>query len=122
MAKKTILLIEDDDIVSEILKARLSKAGYYVEVANNGKTGLDMIIKNKPDLVLLDMLLPIMDGFSVLKELSNSGILPDLPIIIISNSGQPIEIERALKMGIRDYLVKINFNPGEVLEKVKRIL
>src|SRR3989344_5986287 len=119
MVKKSILLIEDDDIVSELLQKRLLTAGYSVEVANDGRVGLEMILKNKPNLVLLDMLLPGLDGFGILKELSELGILPDLPVIIISNSGQSVEIELALKMGVRDYLVKVNFNPGEVLEKVK---
>lgn len=122
MAGKSILLIEDDDIVSNLLVKRLIKAGYSVNVANNGKLGLSEIYQNKPDLVLLDMLLPGLDGFGILEELNKAGILPGLPIIIISNSGQPIEIERALKMGVRDYLVKLNFNPNEVLEKVKQIL
>ena len=122
MNKKSILLIEDDDIVSELLEKRLVKAGYTVEIVNNGIDGLAEIHKNKPDLVLLDMLLPGMDGFSILKELNDEGILPDLPVIIISNSGQPVEIEHAIKMGVRDYLVKVNFNPNEVLEKVKLIL
>lgn len=121
-APKSILLIEDDDIVAELLKKQLIRAGYFVDIANNGKLGLSMIQKNKPDLVLLDMLLPGIDGFSILEELNKFGILPDLPVIIISNSGQQVEIERALKMGVRDYLVKVNFNPGEVLEKVKQIL
>ncbi|MEK7560053.1 MAG: response regulator [Patescibacteria group bacterium] len=120
--KKLILLIEDDDIVSDILVKRLEKAGYLVETANDGKRGLTMIQEKKPDLVLLDIMLPVLDGFGVLEELRDSGILPDLPVIIISNSGQPVEIERALKLGVKDHLVKLNFNPGEVLEKVKRIL
>lgn len=122
ITKKSILLIEDDDIVMNILVKRLEKAGYLVEIANDGKKGLLMIQKKKPDLVILDMLLPVLDGFGVLEELKKSGFLPDLPVLVISNSGQPIEIERILQMGVRDYLIKLNFSPGEVLEKVKRIL
>lgn len=120
--KKSILLIEDDDIVMNILVRRLEKAGYLVETANDGKKGILLIQKKKPDLVILDMFLPVLDGFGVLEELKKSGLLPDLPVLVISNSGQPVEIERILQMGVRDYLVKLNFNPGEVLEKVRRIL
>lgn len=121
-SKKTIFLVEDDDIVVDLLVRRLKKSGYAVEVAPNGRVGLEMIQQKKPDLVLLDMLLPELDGFGVIEGLEKMKLLPDLPVIIISNSGQPIEIERAMKKGIRDYLIKINFNPDEVLEKIKEVL
>lgn len=121
-SKKTILIIEDDDIVANLLTRRLEKSGYAVEIAPNGKAGLEMIQQKKPNLVLLDMLLPELDGFGVIDGLEQMKLLPDLPVIIISNSGQPVEIARALEKGVRDYLVKINFNPEEVLEKVKKAL
>jgi DNA-binding response OmpR family regulator len=73
-------------------------------------------------LVLLDMMLPGLKGFDILEKLTEKGILPGLAVVIISNSGEPIEIERALKLGVRDYLIKVNFNPNEVIEKVKNVL
>jgi len=69
----------------------------------------------------LDMVLPGLRGFGILEALHKGGALPRLPVIIISNSGQPIEIERALKLGVRDYLIKVNFTPQEVIEKVERL-
>ncbi len=120
--KKTIAIIEDDDIVTNLLSERLKKAGYLVESANNGKSGLDLILKKKPNLVLLDIILPEMNGLKVLNELKNNGFLPGLPVIIISNSGQPVEIKRFLQLGAIDYLIKVNFNPNEVLEKIRRVL
>jgi DNA-binding response OmpR family regulator len=120
--KKLIVIVEDDDIVTNILTERLKKAGYMVEIANNGRAGLDLILKKRPDLVLLDIILPEIDGLEVLNELKNNGFLPDLPVIIISNSGQPVEIKRFFQLGAVDYLIKVNFNPNEVLEKVRRIL
>jgi len=112
---KRILLIEDEEIIVSLLTRKLEAEGYFVEVARDGALGLQLIRKKKPDLVLLDMLLPKMNGFSVLEALHKEKILPELPVIIVSNSGQPIEVERALELGVRDYLIKINFDPEEVL-------
>ena len=117
-----IVLIEDDEITVKILTEKLEKAGYTVKTAYDGVAGLDLIHTEKPDLVLLDIMLPKMDGFGVLHKLKEEKILDHLPVIIVSNSGQPVEIERALKLGVRDYLIKVNFNPNEILEKVNRIL
>lgn len=116
--KNTVLIIEDEEILLELLKEKLERAGYVVEVAKDGVSGLEKIRKIKPDLVLLDVVLPKMNGFDVLEELNKDGTLPGLPIIVISNSGQPVEIERADKLGARDYLIKLNFDPDEVLQKV----
>ena len=120
--KYRIVLVEDEDILSNLLAQKLEDAGYAVEIARDGEQGLQAILNNRPDLVLLDMMLPKLNGFSILEQLAEKKMLPDLPVVVISNSGQPVEIERAQKLGIRDYLVKLNFDPDEVLEKVKYIL
>ena len=118
-AKKKILLIEDEEILSSILTEKLTRAGYEVVVAFDGMEGVQKLHEVKPDLVLLDMMLPKLNGYGVLEKMEEAHLLPDLPVIVISNSGQKVEIERALHMGIRDYLVKLNFDPDEVLEKVQ---
>lgn len=120
--KKLIVLVEDEQIIADLLEAKLAKSGYLVKTAHDGAQGLELIKNFQPDLVLLDMLLPKLDGFGVLENLYAEKILPSLPIIIISNSGQPFETDRALALGVRDYLVKINFDPNDVLEKVSRVL
>lgn len=120
--KPTIVLIEDEAIMADLLKDKLEKTGYEVLAARDGVQGLALIKERKPNLVLLDMLLPTLDGFGVLDALNKDGLLPGLPVIIISNSGQPIEIERILKLGVRDYLIKVNFDPTEVIAKVKNAL
>jgi len=120
--KGLIILIEDEEILSKLLAQKLEKSGYEVKSALDGESGLALILENKPDLVLLDMMLPKLNGFGVMEKLLEQKILPQLSIIIISNSGQPIEIERAQKMGVRDYLIKVNFNPEEVLTKVNAVL
>lgn len=123
MAKK-IMLIEDEEILSGLLKRKLEENGYEVTVAFDGEEGLGIMKKQKPDLVLLDIVMPKMGGFEVMEEMNR---LPELnlrnlPVIIVSNSGQPVEIGRAQKLGIKDYLIKTQFDPQEVVDKVKKIL
>jgi len=120
MDQKYILIIEDEKTLSSLLKEKLVGAGYKVEEASDGKEGILKINKEKPDLVLLDMLMPEADGFEVLENLNKSGIIKNMPVIIISNSGQPVEIDRALSLGVKDYLIKVEFTPEEVLEKVSK--
>ncbi len=119
---KFILVIEDEKIIASLIIQRLKKHGYETELAEDGLSGLESIQKKKPDLVLLDMNLPGLDGFGVLQKLKELELLPALPVMVISNSGQPVDINRAMATGIRDYLVKVNFDPNEVVEKVDAIL
>lgn len=118
MPQKYILIIEDEKTLSNLLKEKLVGAGYRVGEASNGREGLAKISEEKPDLILLDILMPEMNGFDVLENLSESGVIKTVPVIIISNSGQPVEIDKALALGVKDYLVKVEFTPQEVLEKV----
>lgn len=119
--KKTIVLIEDEEVMVTLLMGRLVAAGFEVRSALDGVAGLELIHNKKPDLVLLDMMLPRLNGFGVLEKLHEEKLLPKLPVIIISNSGQPIEIDRALKLGIRDYLIKVNFDINELISKANLI-
>lgn len=119
MANK-ILLIEDEDVLRDILLKGIRREGFDVSVAVDGEDGLRQIQEKKPDLVLLDMILPKMDGWEVLKRIKDRGI--KVPVIIISNSGQPVDIKKALKLGARDYLVKANFGPAEILQKINLYL
>lgn len=117
-----VVLIEDNQILVDILAKKMEKAGYTVKAAEDGIAGLDLVRREKPDLVLLDMMLPKLNGFGVLEKMAEEKILPELPVVIISNSGQAIEIERAKKLGVRDFLIKVNFDPNEVLDIVNLIL
>ena len=120
--KKRIVLVEDEPTLANLIESGLRKEGYEVKSEKNGTRGLQLILKVKPDLVLLDIMLPGLNGFTILEKLHKEyHMLPALPVIIISNSGDSIEIERASKMGVRDYLIKVNFNPDEVIEKVKNV-
>ena len=118
MEKKVIVLIEDEEIMVNLLASKLEKVGYIVKTALDGLDGLELVRSVKPDLVLLDMMLPRLNGFGILEKLTEEKILPHLPVIVISNTGQPIEIDRALRLGVRDYLIKLNFDPNELIMKI----
>lgn len=120
MAK--ILLVEDEEIMIELLQKKLIQSGYEVIVTRNGMEGLDAMKKENPDLVLLDIIMPKMTGFDVLERKNEDKEIENIPVIIISNSGQPVEIDKARKMGAKDWLIKTEFDPQEVLEKVKKQL
>jgi CheY-like chemotaxis protein len=121
MAKK-ILLVEDEDIMIDLLQRKLSKEGYEVSVARDGEEGLKKMreMEPKPDLILLDIIMPKMGGFEVMEEMAKDESLKKIPVIVISNSGQPVELDRAKKLGAKDWLIKTEFDPNEVLEKVKK--
>jgi two-component system alkaline phosphatase synthesis response regulator PhoP len=116
MAK--ILLVEDEEIIIELLQRKLNQEGYEVLVARNGEEGLKLMRENWPDLVLLDIILPKMSGFEVLEEINKNLSLKRIPVIIISNSGQPVELSKALKLGVKDWLIKTEFDPQELINKV----
>ncbi|MCR4322689.1 MAG: response regulator [Candidatus Azambacteria bacterium] len=120
--KIKIVLVEDEEVLLEVLESKLKKEGYEVFSAKDGQAGLDLIGAIRPDLVLLDIIMPRMDGLEVLAHLHNDAILSHIPVIIISNSGQEVEIEKAKALGARDYLVKAEFDPQEVLDKMRALL
>jgi two-component system alkaline phosphatase synthesis response regulator PhoP len=121
MAKR-ILIIEDEKILSDLLEKKLKEEGYEVSLTPNGEAGLSILRKEKFDLILLDIIMPKKGGFEVLEEMQKDAKLKSIPVIIISNSGQPVEISRALELGVKDYLIKTQFDPQKVVEKVKKQL
>lgn len=117
MAKK-IIIVEDEKILANLLNKKLKAEGYESLIAWNGKKGLELIKKEKPDLILLDIIMPEIDGFELMKTISKDKKLKKIPIIIISNSGQTVEIDKAQELGAVDWLIKTEFDPQEVLNKV----
>ncbi len=121
MAKK-ILIVEDDRFLRELIVQKLTKENYQAIEATDGEEGLKMIKEEKPDLVLLDLILPGIDGFEVLAMAKEEPELKAIPVIILSNLGQKDDIERGMKLGAADYMIKAHFTPGEIIEKIKTIL
>ena len=119
---KKILIIEDEELLSNLLKNKLSELGYDVSVALNGLQGLQAIKEIVPDLILLDLVMPKMDGFEVMRKMQEDASISGIPVIIVSNSGQPVEIDKAKKLGAKDWLIKTEFDPQEVIDKVRKQL
>ena len=119
---KKILLVEDEEIMIDLLQRKLTKEGYEVSVARDGEEGLKLMREVKPALILLDIVMPKMGGFEVMEQMAKEPELKKIPVIVISNSGQPVELDKAQKLGAKDWLIKTEFDPQEVIEKVKKQL
>ena len=117
-----ILIVEDEEFLIRALKDNLESEGCTVDTAANGDEAIVTIRKKKPDLVLLDLLMPKRDGFYVLEEVKKNPDWKLIPIIVLSNLGGDAEIKRALEMGASDYFVKSQHPIEEVIEKVKEYL
>lgn len=119
---KKILLIEDDKFLRELMVKKLLTMDYDVTSAVDGESGLSMIKEIKPDVVLLDLILPGINGFEVLEKAKQDPEIADIPVIILSNLGQKEDIERGQKLGAADFMIKAHFTPQEVVNKIKAIL
>lgn len=120
--KHKVLIIEDDEFLRSLTAKRLEKEGYTVEVGVDGESGVAVAESKKPDLILLDLLLPGLDGFEVLKRVRANDDLKETPVIIFSNLGQKEDIERAKGLGANDFLIKANFTLDDVVGKIKSFL
>jgi len=120
--QKRILVIEDDKFLRELIAQKLIKEGYETSEAVDGEEGIKKIKEEKPDLILLDLILPGIDGFEVLSRMREDSTTNSIPVIILSNLGQKEDVEKGLKLGAVDYLIKAHFTPGEIIEKIKTAL
>lgn len=119
---KKIIIAEDEPILIEMYKLYFERAGYEVLKANNGRECIDFVKKEKPDIILLDILMPRVDGWEVLKQLKTDPETKQIPILVFSNLGQTQEIQKGLDLGADDYVVKSNMTPKELLEKVEGMI
>lgn len=117
-----IILLEDDEFLAEVIVHKLTTIGADIKRYRNGLEGLAAIRQYSPDLVLLDIMMPIMNGYEVLDIMAEEHLIDEIPVIVVSNSGQPVEIQRILDMGVKDYVVKVDFTPEEVLSKARMVL
>ncbi len=119
---KKILLVEDDKFLSEMYATKLTASGFDVEVSFDGQDALTKIKEKKPDLILLDIVLTKMDGFELLQLLRKDDSTKEISVIILTNLGQKEEVEKGLKLGANDYIIKAHFTPTEVVAKAKKLL
>ena len=117
-----ILIIEDDNFLLSLIVEKFTQLGFDAEAAADGEEGLNKILNNKYDLILLDMILPKMDGFKVLEEVKKNQSLKNLPIIVTSNLYDKNDIDRALSLGASDYIIKAYNSPENIVDRVKAFL
>jgi CheY-like chemotaxis protein len=117
-----VLLVDDTEFYQRAYKNKLMPEGYLVTTASNGVEALKCLTQEKPDIILLDLMMPIMDGFKVLQAVKADERLKDIPVIIFSAKGASEEIEQAIKLGACDFLIKATTTPNKVLEKIKQVL
>jgi CheY-like chemotaxis protein len=119
---KQILLVEDDLFLVDIYTTKFKEMGFVLEVAQDGGEVMRKIAEKKIDLVLLDIVLPHIDGWEILKNIKEDPGLKDLKVVILSNLGQQSEIDKAFSLGATKYLIKAHYTPSEVVEEIKKIL
>jgi len=119
---KKILFIEDESVLQKTFDSALKEEGYEVVSALDGETGLNLARTQKPDLILLDLVLPKLTGFEVLKKLKETSETKEIPVIVLTNLERMSDIDKALELGATTYLVKVDYSLDEVIKKIKKIL
>lgn len=117
-----ILLIEDDPFISQLYLDKFSKLNYEIEVVRDGFESLEILKKYKPDFILLDIVMPKMDGFEVLKYIKKDSELKKIPVLMLTNLGNKEDIDKAMSLGAESYIIKSHFTPAEVVDKVNILL
>lgn len=122
MEKKKILIIEDDLVLQRALSDYLTSEEFEISCAGDGEAGVEMAFGEKPDLILLDIVLPKKDGYAVLTEVRANQITRHVPIVLLTNLGSISDVEKALELGATTYLVKADYKLEEITAKIKEIL
>ena len=119
---KKVLIVDDDAFLSGIYATKLELEGFSVVNARDGEEGFKLAVAEKPDLILLDVLMPKLDGFETLKRLKDEATTKEIPVIMLTNLGQKEDIEKGLEDGAVDYLIKAHFVPSEAVAKIRKVL
>ncbi len=119
---KKILVVEDENFLSSLIKARLEKEAFQVIQAFDGEEAVNWLRNNRPDLIILDLILPKMSGFEVLEAVSMDPQLSQTPVVILSNLAQDSDIEKAKRLGAKEYFVKVRISTDEVIQRVKSLM
>lgn len=117
-----ILLVEDDEMLHGMYTQKFKNQGYDIISAFNGADGVKLSESDKPDLILLDVIMPKMDGFVALKKIRKNPVTTGIPVILLTNLGQEEDVRKGRELGANDYFIKANHTPQEVVDKVKNLL
>jgi len=119
---KTILLVEDDPFVVDIYTTKFKEAGFNIDVAENGEEALRKLKEKKPDLLILDIVLPNIDGWELLGKIRSDLGLEDLRVVVLSNLSKKSEVDKSVEFGVIKYFIKAHYTPSEIVEEIKKIL
>ncbi|MEK7629693.1 MAG: response regulator [Patescibacteria group bacterium] len=117
-----VLVVEDDAFLRRMLTEKLHKEGLNVFEATNGTEAHESLNKQTPNIILLDLMMPGTDGFQLLREIKTDAKTKDIPVMVLSNLGEKEHIERAMSLGVVDYMIKAHFVLDEIVSKIKSIL
>jgi len=120
--KGKVLLVDDTEFYQKLYKTNLLSEGYVVTTANNGLEALKAIAVERPDIILLDLVMPVMDGFKFLVTIKADAKLKGIPVVVFSGKGNSDEIGNAITAGATDFLVKATTTPNNVVEKIQKIM
>lgn len=120
--RNKVLLVEDSKAVQQMYRNKLTIEQFQVLTADNGMEAIKVLSQEKPDIILLDLMMPIMDGYKVLQVIKTDPKLAKIPVLVFSAKGQPEEVEKALNLGAVGYIVKATTKPNEVIEKIKSVI
>jgi DNA-binding response OmpR family regulator len=120
--KKKILIVEDDPFIRDIYQVKFSQEGFAVIMADNGVEALKKLEQSAPDIILLDIIMPYMDGIETLKNIKSNENWKKIPIIMLTNISEKIKVNESEEYGVNDYLIKSQFTPSEVVGKVNALL
>lgn len=121
MSKK-IMIAEDEKFLANEYRVKLEREDFEVSIVNNGEELLEEVEDFKPDIILLDLVMPVMDGFEALEKLKAKKETKDIPVLIASNLGQPTDLEKSMELGAEDYIIKSNMSLKEIVEKIKELI
>ncbi|HPX94543.1 MAG TPA: response regulator [Candidatus Moranbacteria bacterium] len=120
--KKIVLIVEDDAFIRDIYSVKFSQEGYQTEIATNGIEALSKLEKIFPDIIILDVVMPHMDGMETLRNIKKNDRLKNIPIIMLTNVSEKEKIDESMEGGVEEYLIKSHFAPSEIVEKVNSLL
>jgi len=120
--KKSILIVDDDPAVLTIMKDELTSEGFEVDTAKDGRAGLQKTLQGNPDLVILDLMMPFMDGLEVLREIRADERCKDTAVMLLTQVGDKDKIAKAVELGVAGYLIKADYSTPEIIAKVKDLL
>ncbi len=120
--KITLLVVEDDKFLRDLLVGKLTREGYKIVEAHDGREGISEAKKSQPHLILLDLIMPGIDGFGVLEAVKKDPDTTKIPVVILSNLGSQEDIDRAMALGAKEFLVKAQHTPQEIVNTIKKVL